>query len=92
MKHTFKIGDIVTVTSILGELEMRVVEVWCDSEPYYLLVTDVEGLTLKANPVSAYDCTLKHRPENIPVKDYSRRKSHMGSLIRTDLYKKWEGV
>lgn len=88
MKNNFKVGDIVTVRNILGEFDMRVVEVWCKGEPFYLLLTDVEGLTHKTNPVSAHDCTLKYRPENLQVKDYGRRRpSYIGSLIRTDLYK-----
>lgn len=88
MKNTFKVGDIVTVKTILGEHDMRVIEVWCDSEPFYLLLTDVEGVTAKTNPVSIYDCILKHRPEDIPVKDYRRKHvSYLGSLIKTDLYK-----
>ena len=88
MKNTFKVGDIVTVVNILGEQDMRVVEVWCDAEPFYLLLTDIEGLTSKTNPVSAYDCKLKHRPENIPVKEYKNKSNtYTGSLIKTDLYK-----
>ncbi len=88
MKPNFKVGDIVTVNNILGEHDMRVVEVWCDSEPFYLLLTDIDGITAKTSPVPIYDCTLKHRPENIPVKDYRKKHySYMGSLIKTDLYK-----
>jgi hypothetical protein len=88
VKNTFKVGDIVTVINVLGECDMRVVEVWCNSEPFYLLLTDVEGLTLKTNPIPARDCILKHRPENIPVKEYRRKHiSYLGSLIKTDLYK-----
>jgi hypothetical protein len=88
VKHDFKVGDIVTVSNILGEYDMRVVDVWCDDEPFYLLLTDVEGLSAKANPVSVYDCKLKHRPESVPVKDYRKQNhSYTGSLIKTDLYK-----
>ncbi len=88
MKGTFQIGDIVTVSNILGVYDMRVVDVWCDAEPFYLLLTDIEGTTAKTNPISAYDCKLKHRPESVPVKEYRRQyHSYTGSMIKTDLYK-----
>lgn len=89
MENNFKVGDIVTVFNALGEYDMRVVEVWCDTEPRCLLLTDVDGLTFKTNPILVYDCKLKYRPEKIIVKDYrtKEQKTYTGSLIRTDLYK-----
>lgn len=80
MKSRFKVGDIVTVASILGEQDMRVVEVWCECEPYYLLLTDVDGNSMRTNPFSAYDCTLKFRPEEVEPKKYSREK-----IVKQDL-------
>ena len=87
MRNNFKVGDTVIVRTVVGEQDMRVVEVWCDCEPYYLLVTDVEGLTLKTNSVSAYDCELKYRPEDIPVKNYRKNEPQKTTLIDPDLYK-----
>ncbi len=60
----FQVGDIVQWDGVGTSKEhKRVVEVWCKDEPKQLLVTDVDGDTMKTVPALAADCVLIERRE-----------------------------
>lgn len=71
MKNKFHVGDIIQWDAIGTDKEpMRVVDVWCDTEPFQLLVTDIDGESMKTSIALARDCVLvEQRPA--PVRRYS---------------------
>jgi hypothetical protein len=67
MKNKFHVGDIVQWDAIGTSKEhLRVVDVWCVNEPFQLLVTDIDGESMKTSIALAHDCVLIERRDPPP--------------------------
>jgi hypothetical protein len=80
--NKFQIGDRVKWNTKSGTREFDVVDVWEDSEPKQLLVTDTEHVTLTCNIALARDCELISRDPEYKPKEYVREVRKVEPIIK----------